>query len=183
MATESISSLNPLFFLDYGYLNGLLKVFFFSFFCSVCFHFSFKKRGRTKEQNVSFLRLFKSELLRVNETFQETLGTLTEAREEDNQEPEVLKSVWQRCVLLEEFASSNKKAALRVADRFDWLVSGAQASGLISELDVRRSFVLLHHSILPSWSCFDQTRASCRASRSGRLSISSICTACQWRTW
>jgi len=138
---ESISSLNPLFFLDYSYLNGLLKVSrsLFLFFCFRLFIFVLlvpQKRGRTKEQNSSFLRLFGSELARVNETFLQRLGLLVEARSADNQEPEVLKSVWQRCVLLEEFSSSNKKAALRVADRFDWLVAGQQASSLLAELDV-----------------------------------------------
>jgi hypothetical protein len=40
----------------------------------------------------------------------------------------------QKCALLEEYASSNRKATLRVADRFDWLVTGERAAALLREL-------------------------------------------------
>jgi hypothetical protein len=97
------------------------------------------------------LRLFKSELLRVNASFEERLHELVEIRDANTADRDLLVSVWQRCVHLEEFASSNKKAALRVSvrrlwllilltsekqDRFDWLVSGAQASLLLQELSL-----------------------------------------------
>ncbi len=95
--TESISSLNSLFFLDYSYLNALLK-----------------KRGRTREENANFVSLFRSELVRVNSSFEDNLRLLQETREQDANDRELLISSWQKCVHLEEFASSNKKAAMRV---------------------------------------------------------------------
>jgi hypothetical protein len=97
--TESISSLNSLFFLDYSYLNALLK-----------------KRGRTREENANFVTLFRSELVRVNSSFEYNLQLLQETREQDANDRELLISSWQKCVHLEEFASSNKKAAMRVKE-------------------------------------------------------------------
>ncbi len=121
--TEGISALNSLFFLDYSYLNGLLK-----------------KRGRTRDENEAFLRLFRSELMRVNEAFHNHLNVLVRVQESATTEKELLLSVWQRCVHLEDFVNLNRKAALRVADRFDWLVSGSQGLSLKG----RTCFHILH---------------------------------------
>jgi hypothetical protein len=120
---ESISTLNSLFNLDYNYLNGLLK-----------------KRGRTRAENDAFLQQFGDEVLRVERTFQEQLTALRDSRERiergegSSAEREVLVSMAQKCALLEEFAGSNRKATLRVADRFDWLVTGARATALLHDL-------------------------------------------------
>ncbi len=122
--TESISALNSLFYVDYAYLNGLLK-----------------KRGRTRQENAAFLQQFRDEVARVERTFQEHLAALKETRERLEAvdeagvgEREALLSLARKCALLEEYVSSNRKAVLRVADRFDWLVSGAPASALLEEL-------------------------------------------------
>ncbi len=121
---ESISSLNSLWNLDYNYLNGLLK-----------------KRGRTRAENEAFLQQFGREVARVERTFQEQLAALAESRERVEREGgkaerEVLISMAAKCALLEEFASGNRKATLRVADRFDWLVTGARASALLRDLSL-----------------------------------------------